>query len=705
MQKRRREKRPPRGGFIPKVDKEQEYQTDLYCAICELSFYTPAEKALHDRSRDHAREYQFLRNAGRLDEQGNPKPLQISEEDFRKQFATVRTPEQVEKQLQNASIMFPQEEVNRWPKAFKEWVKRSLDDAVRVSRMESNSKILAAVRAEIRVVLDHHTKHCTLRKESWVQKPLATGALYTKDSGIQHNVLLVHEDQLVKPQPGQAGQEQSQADQPPEAQLDDAQTKMETDTLTEKQSNEPRGDARQRTRHQSHSTARHSSHSMKTVTQWSSRDTSHNLASHMSHRLRDSNVHYQHRTEQSRGSEAPSPVPSSQVPLNARNPQVPYLPYDRYAVPSYQHDPHTLHLSRVPSPPEVMYKELQQNWRMSGEAEILFHASKVADKQLFLAKCGERLGQLQIWDSGTSSSQDRIDVEEVLQRVETLKKQFTSREYEYHKLCSELSAVIKILTERGTRVGTIQECIRIQMYAAIQMGSFGDFAKYSSHFMKVGRRASQWSGANLEFVGHWLLSLLFSYKEDRIYPRQREPERALLHIAEEMRNYPFKHGLMNDLCVFESAQVFKSVLSNNWAFFFHRLQNSIVHYATEGRFKQVMEGFIPFVRERALVTMFRKSCWSDTAVFAEPNVVALATVINFLGWNERDADQSVSFLEATKFITSLPYKFVILGGNAHDWRSAYIRADDDEVKLQDNPDVAVVALTAWSGHECAADLT
>lgn len=349
----------------------------------------------------------------------------------------------------------------------------------------------------------------------------------------------------------------------------------------------------------------------------------------------------------------------------------------------------------------VEYKVKAVRWRLSPKAADVFYANQVEDRKSLLYNYNARFRSLTEKIQAQNEKESGLDsistpVGPLLEKCNSLFKDYHSGDYEYIVLKNGLSHVIESLRKRGTRFGTMQRCLQIKIYAAIRACEFQDCFEPCSELIKIYQWYRGGEELRYECIGHWFISLLFKMRVSKSNRRMGKGS-SILMINSQMRELPV--GSLDDNLVYMAVNVFQAVITNNWVQFFTQMDN-ILHVKTEGRSKGIMEGLNNFVRERALVTMLRMGRFSEATTYF-PKSLPFDFVRRTLGWRESSSDEDgIDLEDACEFINGLPQKFVMLGHSSNSQGMA-VKSKDENVGIQDSCDVEAGALLKYSGNACS----
>lgn len=185
-----------RGGRIAKLPTIFEYQADLYCQVCEDYFPDPNAKSCHDRSRAHRL---------RIEE----KRITIDREI---QFKKVKTETPLQKKVMSYSYQQLMVAMGKKkPASFMSWADRSVQEAKKYVGDNQQNFMLSVLR-EIIHEFELHDDQCTLYRETWSRKPLATGKHYFKVTPIPVETKVFTEAEAMKMAPILHSDEKSNKD-------------------------------------------------------------------------------------------------------------------------------------------------------------------------------------------------------------------------------------------------------------------------------------------------------------------------------------------------------------------------------------------------------------------------------------------------------------------------------------------------------------
>lgn len=351
-------------------------------------------------------------------------------------------------------------------------------------------------------------------------------------------------------------------------------------------------------------------------------------------------------------------------------------------------------------------KPLQVTWKMrgSGSAMLRYNACLSNKRDEILRKTQKFAGR-----TGTSQISDGLDdggSEPLIQKYRELRRQFDAAEYDYDEWHSATGALFAKLEGRGTRIGTLQSCLEMQVCAAIDCERWEHCFPVSNKLMGMyqAERNKKWMERGSQYVGFWLLSLLFKFVDGHAVDKrtQRGSKSAksrtslgsrIFFVNSRMRELPIR--ALHDINVHYSLQVFNAVVSNNYCKFF-QLYKEGEHYRRPTRSQYIMEELIDVVRERALVSMSMVSCLREYGVFQRPP--QLEHIMKVLGWDKPPDQEGVDneLVNVRKFITDLPQRIAVAGDKVHG-RSAALAVTNEKAVIQARTVVDVETIVALSG--------
>lgn len=347
-------------------------------------------------------------------------------------------------------------------------------------------------------------------------------------------------------------------------------------------------------------------------------------------------------------------------------------------------------------------KALTVTWkqRPNGPAMQRYLSCQGINREMIMKRTWRFAARVKNGADEADKEKESVDV--LMEKYHSLRKQFEEEDYEYADWYQGVNEVVAGFKERGTRKASLQSCLQMQVCAAMACEEWEQCFLPCSELVQMYKEEKDmsWIGTGAQYVGYWLLSLLFNAANKREVGKRKGRSGkgtgtlGYLTVNSRMRDFP-AHAL-EDVAVHESLQVFRAVITNNYWKFFDLHKNGLMHVKTMDRSKYLMDELVDVVRERALISIAMTSCLHDDPVFHPP--AQLEYVIANLGWGgERKEDGSdPGLIEAREFIGRLP-QGIKLFGDVNVGRSACFVVNRGKAEVQKSRVVDVETLVSMSG--------
>lgn len=315
-------------------------------------------------------------------------------------------------------------------------------------------------------------------------------------------------------------------------------------------------------------------------------------------------------------------------------------------------------------PMEVVDEGLHQPVAMeldtSDTIRIAWKLPRAASALLSVCKCqnSERLARQLKSVFPPSRGDPRVDDGEdagnaLVDRYNALQSKYKAKEYDYASWRRDLNDIILSFKKRGTRIGSLKQCLHMQIDAAIDSEDWGGCIASCTELVKFHNSCCSWEDGDGEYVGDWIIAgLLKSATEAKKKRAVGAGFSRLFSMVTRVRDLP--SGALDDFMVDYAVQVLKSVVSNNYWKFGQLQADQMVKVKAKGKIKYLMDELADVVRERAIVTMTMVSGLSEegAGVYSIPLALDLGFVSRTLNWPGEKAEERLS--EARSFIEGLP---------------------------------------------------
>lgn len=629
------------GGAIPKYQNKEEFtDVDLYCTVCDVPFRTPSEKAAHEQSRAHVFSVDHMRRT-MVDtrEDGDPPPS----------TSATRTG-------QNAQLAPPSSNVP---------IRPNTQPTVSLKQRRANkSKILGYVESEInnfnldkcpdsfrewaersmtaaKAVADKENDHLVV---DYVGKEIVYRYAIAKRFGLLYKTSWYREDSATGAEL-RIPEDEMENRAPPLEFSEDAMIAMEQ-KAAKAQSLRPEF-------------AQSTDGSNSGRAEPSVLSSAASVAVGQRNWVRADSEISQLNPTTTLASDGPGPdfVPLSDAPTEDEE------------IPPYE--------PGVDFPMSEQARNLRQSINCDTDAIRRFYYARFSASQ------------------PPDAQEDKHDPErrKVLQKVLKLYSFICSQSEEdtfdldYPTLSGRLREVIDTLTRLDTRLRIVRDCLRRLINTAIDYGKCSDVNGACVRLISTYKEDHDWNiGAEGQYLGHWLISLLF---KSPIFTSN------MLFLATQLRALP--KGAMKVFGVSDAFQAFLSALTNNWTALINYYNNTLLHVAiSKGRSKSILEGLVPFIRKRAVITIFSQLPGESTGRYLH-NALPINTIIRFMGF-EADITMEgddMGLDNTIKLISN--YSDNVWVDNVDSGRSAVVMAKNLSTEIQQNTEVNVELISQWTG--------
>lgn len=336
----------------------------------------------------------------------------------------------------------------------------------------------------------------------------------------------------------------------------------------------------------------------------------------------------------------------------------------------------------LPTPNLPPYSEVKLKWRLSKGAQAMLSCCRTEYKEEVLANYNNRFGNEIKRDEDPVKEQADVNPKEsLIATYREVREQIKSEEYEYEDLMDRMSKLAKQLRGDKERVLQLRDVLQMQVKIALEAGEFRHCREPCSAFVRTLSSPLSMQGRNINMVGQWFVSILLKGKSGN-----SRGFSAMLEVAQEMRSFPA--GATEDPWVHESIQAFRYVVGHNWSGFFKRTMEN----CQKSPLSQILEGFIAFMRAKALVTLTVGNVVEEKlAVRSLP----LTNLLSYLAWDSSE-DIEASVEEVKEFVASLEYPFEFgqndKGAECIRWRGVF----DEGLSLSEDIDVREEMLYKWN---------
>ena len=335
--------------------------------------------------------------------------------------------------------------------------------------------------------------------------------------------------------------------------------------------------------------------------------------------------------------------------------------------------------------------------RFSKEASDImdYYSQSGGNRQLMQQLYVKRFAMPTIPNDNTN---EKEPIETVIRKYDVLAQKYKAQDFEYEPFQQGLDEIVTELTKRGTRPNTVQHCLQMKVSTAIELCNFRDCFEPCSKIVDLCDNMEEMDSDILEFIGHWVISLLFKLNESSTRKGNMKNSSQFLKIAMELRKMPV--NAICDIRVYEALQVFRAVFSNNFVKFFRSYSSLVVHSSTDMRSQRIMDGLIDYMRERAIMTMCMKGSHCEDPVYSLPATVQLKKVIHILAWDNDniEEDDDTQAEDVVSFIGSLRPSPVL--ERMDDFHDVKIQCEGKQAAVHDSEDVIVKELLQWCGNPC-----
>lgn len=289
-------------------------------------------------------------------------------------------------------------------------------------------------------------------------------------------------------------------------------------------------------------------------------------------------------------------------------------------------------------------------WKLPRSARYLLSVCKCQDKER-LARQLKRVFPPSREDPKADDGEEAGDA--LVGRYNHLRSKYERKEYDYISWRRDLDDIILSFTKRGTRIGSLKQCLHMHIDAAIDNKDWAGCITSCTGLVKFHNCYQSWEDGDGEYVGDWILAGLLKTANEA--KRKRAPGAGfsrLFSMVTRVRELPYR--ALDDFMVDHAVQVLKSVVSNNYSKFGQLQGDQMVTFKTKGKFKNLMDEVGDVVRERAIVTMTMVSGLSEegAGVYLIPLALDLGFVTRTLNWPGVNAEERLS--EARSFVEGLP---------------------------------------------------
>lgn len=297
---------------------------------------------------------------------------------------------------------------------------------------------------------------------------------------------------------------------------------------------------------------------------------------------------------------------------------------------------------------EEEYIPVSITWKMSRAATYLLSSCKSVHSEIVGMR--QRL-VFPLVKENTEASNRNDNATDLVDRYKDLRSKFEAQEYEYETWRQDLKEVVQGFASRGTRIGSMKQCIHMQIDASIQSEDWNACRASCDELMRFHEDHGSWEAGDEEYVAYWIIAGLLKTNNDS---RQRQYSRAgfskAFSMVTRLRGLPSHVEV--DILVDHALQVLKSVVSNNYWKFCQLKTDPIVNLRTKGKLGYIMDELADVVRERAIVTMTMLSGMSNEGCYSNPMALDLNFVARTLKWPGDSTEEQAS--AARSFIEDLP---------------------------------------------------
>lgn len=571
-----------RGGRIAKVRKVKEDPGDdkLFCEACGYYLPDANAKALHDKGRKHRQVMEEQRE--KLDMDGIRESLDSRQEDMRR-----RAPEpDVTTHMSEQSVLETLKDIAgpQTPNSFKSWAERSLAAARKQEIRTGDSLVTWAVQREIAYEYATHYDNCTLLQESWDRRPPATGRCYMTKDPVSYREPVVPNNEVPK----------LYATAP--------------SALPSRRTNAEPGDGSVLSQSQSAQRERSFSPRQRSVSPPSRRWVRGTVEgvkkadeAHVASDVEPADSEDELRLRQSAAKTPPAHVQQDQIEKD-------------------KHDA----LAKV-----------EMTWVVSRGAARILYSCQGKRPNAIVARFRSVFPKLKSHSPTTRRQAPRQDSaldssrpEELRRQYEKLKAQYMAETYESVAFESEANTIISLLDAVPGHSNIVRDCCEMLVRNAIQNSEFEKIIEPLSRLVELYDGVCRRSPTRREFIGHWIVSLLLKPTGDKGDTARKPLDQVAL--AARLRAIPkacirtsgARHGL----------DVLRALLSNNYVAFMRLYDNSEFHFLSQMRGQYLMDAFLPFVRQRALLVYGSPSAVERTLVYQHPARISLHQLMEQLKW-------------------------------------------------------------------------